>query len=99
MFGETTTPTTKIEEDVEESEDKEEEADKDLTTGIVIIIQNKETIMDETFRVLLDSSTSGCIGTTAAVKQAGFHITEEGPTKQHNTATGIFTTTSTFHYI
>ena len=70
MFGETTTPTTKIEEDIEESDDEKEEADKNLTMEVIIVIQNKETIMDETYRMLLDSGTSGWLQRNSSSSQA-----------------------------
>ena len=44
------------------------------TSAVKILMHNKEMERDETFTVLLDSGTSGCIGTEAAVKRAGGDI-------------------------
>ena len=77
-----------------ESESEEEKELDDVNSEVIMVIRNRKTQRDETFRMLLDSGTSGCLGTLAAAKRAGLHIhTAEKPLR-HNTAAGVFTTTS-----
>lgn len=86
------------EESEEEDDGSTSESDEDGSTSHVvtetfILLRNKRTRQDLTFRVLLDSGTRGNLGTKEAVQRAGLHVTADRRTHVYDTAAGIFSTT------
>lgn len=74
------------------SSEHEEEAQPIPSTEIMVLIWNEQTQSNEIFRVLLDSGTSRCMGTEAAVRRAGLYVVQDR-THWYKTAAGTFTTT------
>ena len=77
---------------MESNSTTEEDTTQLPTTVIVISVKNKKTQQNELFRVLLDSGSSRCMGTAAAIKRAGV-ATKKGKRHSYSTAAGSFTTT------
>ena len=92
-WNENETATTEPETDSDSESEIEVEETKDVNSEVIIVILNEQTGCNETFRVLLDSGTSGCLGTHAAAKRAGLRIHSSKKATTHNTAAGKFTTT------
>lgn len=80
--------------DPEANQDDDEDNKPMPSTEVAIVIRNKDTQQDETFRVLLDSGSNRCMGSKNAVLRAGLHL-HQGRTHRYNTAAGVFHTT---HY-
>lgn len=84
-------------EDKEEDDDSESDDDSDYedapTTVIHICIKNKRTKQDETFKALLDTGASNCLGTKAALQRAGLIQQLDKHPRRYGTAAGKFTTT------
>ena len=83
-------------EDKEEDDDSESDDDSDYedapTTVIHICIKNKRTKQDETFKALLDTGASNCLGTKAALQRAGLIQQLDKHPRRYGTAAGKFAT-------